>query len=80
MLAVNGYFDGIAIKPLEKIIAKPNQKVIITIIDEFLEQNEIEPQKGLRGVLAKYANKELAKKEKTAWESSVKEKYDNIWC
>jgi hypothetical protein len=32
----------------------------------------------LRGVLAKYANKELAKKEKTAWENSVKEKYDNI--
>ena len=78
MLAVNGYFDGIAIKPLEKIIAKPNQKVIITIIDEFIEQDEIEPQKGLRGVLSKYANKELAKKEKTAWESSVKEKYDNI--
>ena len=78
MLAVNGYFDGIAIKPLEKIIAKPNQKVIITIIDEFIEQDEIEPKKGLRGVLSKYANKELAKKEKTAWESSVKEKYDNI--
>ena len=78
MLAVNGYFDGIEIKPLEKIIAKPNQKVIITIIDEFIEQDEIKPKKGLRGALAKYANKELAKEEKTAWESSVKEKYGNI--
>ena len=69
MLAVNGYFDGIAIKPVEKIIAKPNQTVIITIIDEFIEQDEIEPQKGLRGDLAKYSNKELAKKEKTAWQT-----------
>ena len=66
MLAVNGYFDGVAIKPLEKIIAKPNQKVIITIIDDFIEHEEIKPQKGLRGILAKYADKELAKKEKDA--------------
>ncbi len=78
MLAVNGYFDGIAIKPLEKIIAKPNQKVIITIIDELIEQEEIKPHKSLRGILAKYADKNLAKKEKTAWEKSVREKYDNI--
>lgn len=78
MLAVKGYFDGVSIKPLEKIIAKPNQKVIITIIDDFIEQEEIKPQKGLRGILAKYADKNLAKKEKEAWESSVREKYDTI--
>ena len=37
MLAVHGYYDGVAIKPLEKIPAKPNQRVIITIMDEFVE-------------------------------------------
>ena len=39
MLAVQGYYDGITIKPLEKIIAKPNQRVIITVMDEFVESN-----------------------------------------
>lgn len=31
MLAVQGYYDGAVFKPLEKITAKPNQRVIITI-------------------------------------------------
>ena len=33
MLAIQGYFDGASIQPLEKITAKPNQRVIITIMD-----------------------------------------------
>lgn len=37
MLAAQGYFDGVTIKTLEKINAKPNQQVIITIMDEFVE-------------------------------------------
>lgn len=37
MLAVQGYFDGVAIQPLEQVIAKPNQRVIITIMDEFVD-------------------------------------------
>ena len=36
MLAVQGYYDGTAIQTLEKINARPNQRVIITIMDEFL--------------------------------------------
>ena len=45
MLAVQGYYDGVTIKPLEKIAAKPNQRVIITIMDEFVEPvNKLYPR------------------------------------
>ena len=40
MLAVQGYYDGANIRALENIDAKPNQKVIITIMDEFIEQTK----------------------------------------
>lgn len=33
MISVNGYFDGTACVPLEKIEAKPFQRVIITVLD-----------------------------------------------
>lgn len=39
MFAVNGYYDGKSIKLLEKIKAKPNQRVIITVMDTFVEPN-----------------------------------------
>lgn len=75
MIAINGYYDGTTVKPLEKINAKPNQRVII-IIDEF--QDEPKPQKrGMRGVLSEYANPELANKEEGAWERAVVKKYGN---
>ena len=38
MLALNGYYDGTAIQALEKINAKKNQKLIITVLDEFIEE------------------------------------------
>lgn len=75
MLAVQGYYDGVSIRPLEAITAKPNQRVIITIMDEFVEPAKAEPQKGMRGVLAQYADPELAKQEKGAWERAAVEKY-----
>ena len=75
MLAVQGYYDGITIKPLEKIAAKPNQLVIITFMDEFVEPVKDVRKKGMRGVLAQYANPELRDKEKGAWERAVVEKY-----
>ncbi len=78
MLAVQGYYDGVAIKPLEKIAAKPNQRVIITIMDEFVEPVKDVHRKGMRGALAQYANPELREKEKGAWERAVAEKYGNI--
>ena len=75
MLAVQGYYDGVTIKPLEKIEAKPNQRVIITIMDEFVEPVRTVRKKGMRGVLAQYADPALREKEKGAWERAVAEKY-----
>lgn len=39
MLAVQGYYDGNYIKPLEKITVNKNQKVIITVLDEYINEN-----------------------------------------
>lgn len=78
MLAVQGYFDGITIQPLENITAKPNQKVIITIMDEFIEPTTIPANRGIRGILSSYANPSLAEKEKGAWECAVVNKYGNV--
>ncbi len=76
MLAINGYFDGAAVRPLEKIDAKPNQRVMITVMDEFIEPlAEDTRSHSLRGVLAQYADPALAEKEKTAWENAVVEKH-----
>ena len=77
MVVVQGYYDGTMIKPLEKIAAKPNQRVIITIMDEFVKP-EIIRKKGMRGILAQYANSSLAEKEKGAWECAVVNKYGNV--
>ena len=74
MLAVQGYYDGVTIKPLEKIEAKPNQRVIITIMDEFVEPVRTVRKRGMRGVLAQYADPALREKEKGAWERAVAEK------
>ena len=77
MLAVQGYYDGggVTIKPLEKITAKPNQRVIITIMDEFVEPITPMLKKGMRGVLAQYAKPELREQKKGAWARAVVEKY-----
>ena len=76
-MTVQGYFDGVTIRPLEKVVAKPNQRVIITVMDEFVEPEKIHPKKGVRGILSRYANPTLAEKEKSAWESSMLEKHGN---
>ena len=77
MVAVQGYYDGTAIRSLEKIDAKPNQRVIIAILDEFVEPAEIRKvcKKEMRGILAEYANPTLAERKKGAWERAVAEKY-----
>lgn len=38
MLALEGYYDGENIQALEEIHAQKNQKLIITILDEFVEE------------------------------------------
>ena len=78
MLAVQGYYDGTAIQTLEKINARPNQRVIITIMDEFLTPAINAERKSMRGVLAQYADPTLAEMEKGAWESAVVKKYGNV--
>ncbi|MBO4299064.1 MAG: hypothetical protein J5602_11625 [Clostridia bacterium] len=75
MLAIQGYYDGVTIRPLEKIVAKPNQRVIITVIDEFVDPETIARKKSVRGILAQYADPALAEKEKGAWERAAVEKH-----
>ncbi len=78
MLALEGYYDGENVQALGKMQAKKNQKLIITILDEFVE--ELPKKKDIqtaRGMLAKYADPELRKQEKSAWEKAVVEKYGN---
>ena len=79
MVSLNGYYDGNTVQTLEKIHAKKNQKVIITILDEFIEESppKIRTTESARGSLAKYANPSLWGKEKTAWEEEVGEKHGN---
>lgn len=78
MLALEGYYDGKTIQPLEKINAKKNQRLIITVLDDFIpETPQTEKKKTARGSLAEYANPDLREQEKTAWERAVAEKYGN---
>lgn len=78
MLALEGYYDGENVQTLGKIQAQKNQKLIITILDEFVE--ELPKKKSAqttRGILAKYADPMLREQEKSAWEKAVVEKYGN---
>lgn len=79
MLALQGYFDGNEVRTLEQIHAKKNQKLIITILDEFIDESILGHNKKqtARGLLAEYANPELQKEEQSAWEKAVGEKYGN---
>ena len=78
MLALQGYFDGNEVRTLEKIHARKNQKLIITILDEFVEEvPKAKSTKTVRGMLAKYADQSLREQEKSAWEKPVVEKYGN---
>lgn len=78
MFALQGYYDGNAVQTMEKIHAQKNQKLIITILDEFIEEIPVHREKkSARGLLEKYANPALRDQEKTAWEKAVVEKYEN---
>ncbi|MBR6029562.1 MAG: hypothetical protein IKP40_10815 [Clostridia bacterium] len=75
MVAIQGYFDGVTIRPLEELIAKPNQRVIITVMDEFVEPDKLKQPKGLRGILSSYADSSLVEKEGGAWERAAVKKH-----
>ena len=78
MVAIQGYFDGAEIRLLEKLDAKPNQRVIITIMDEFIEPGETVSLKGIRGILSQYSNDKLIEHEKGAWGHAAMEKHGNV--
>ena len=78
MMAIEGYYDGISIKPLERVQAKPNQRVVITFMDELIEPINAPEKKGIRGVLAEYANPELRDREKDAWGQAMVEKHGDV--
>ena len=79
MLALNGYYDGSTVQTVEKIPAKKNQRVIITVLDEFIEEvtKKKRSTESARGSLAQYANPSLWKNEETAWEEEIGERYGN---
>lgn len=71
MIAVNGYFYGSVIQTLEKLNARKNQRVIITLLDEEIQTNNSEKKINAAGSLAKYANPNLITMEDRAWERAV---------
>ena len=40
MIAVPAYYDGVNIKPLKAVNIKKNQKIILTIMDEFVKEEK----------------------------------------
>lgn len=78
ILTVQGYYDGENIRLLENIPVKPNQKVMITIMDEFVEPAQRTQVENLRGILSEYANPALVGQEKEAWERAANEKYGHF--
>ena len=68
LTSLQGYYDGQKIQTLEAIQAEKNQKVIITVLDEFVEEMPIRKGHSARGLLSEYADTGL-------WEKAVAEKY-----
>ena len=84
MLAVQGYYDGAAFHALEKTKVEQNQRVIITIMDDFVEAPKISQTERrhkieqLCGSLSKYVTPGAIKKEKDAWARTAVKKHGNI--
>lgn len=77
MIAVNGYFDGSVIQTLEKLNARKNQRVIITLLDEEIQMDNNRQTISAAGSLAKYADPSLIPMEEGAWERAVKDVKEN---
>jgi len=75
MLALKGYYNGKEFVPLDKADVKPNQKVIITVLDEYvyIENNSVsdeiklnlEAVRKLTGLLTNEDSKVLNKFDET---------------
>lgn len=60
MQAVKGFFNGEKIVPLENVSLKENQKVIITILDEYVQNEKIDkPHRKYFGKLDNESYKEI---------------------
>ena len=86
MLAVQGYYDGAAFQPLGKTKVLPNQKVIVTIMDDFVEKSKASEEERLKlveelsGSLAAYAIKDGRSIDENMQETAKKYLRDgNVW-
>lgn len=78
MVALEGYYDGEAVQVLGNFYARKNQKLIITVLDEFVEETPMEKKsQSARGALSQYANPALRVQEESAWEKAMVKKYGN---
>jgi predicted DNA-binding antitoxin AbrB/MazE fold protein len=59
MQALRGYYNGKEFVPLEKVNIKPNQKVIITVLDEYVS-SEAKPFKKYIGKLTAASFQEIS--------------------
>jgi len=60
MQAVKGFFNGEKIVPLENVLLKENQKVIITILDEYVQNEKADkPHRRYFGKLDNESYKEI---------------------
>lgn len=58
-----------------KRFRQKNQELIITILDELIEETPKAEIHSVRGALSEYANPERMKEESSAWEKAVVKKY-----
>jgi hypothetical protein len=62
MKSINAYYNGDIFVPLEKPVIQPNQKVIITILDEFFGKQNT-PVKPFEKYVGKLDNESFAELE-----------------
>ena len=74
MLVLPAYYDGNTVKTVDDYKFSKNQKLMITVLDES-EEKKMSDIKSLRGSLSQYANPDLIKNEKNAWNKAMGEKH-----
>lgn len=65
------------VQTLEKLNARKNQRVIITLLDEEIDLDNNRQKINAAGSLAKYANPNLIPLEDGSWERTVREVKEN---
>ena len=78
MQTVEGYFNGVNVELLEDVKLKPNQRVLVTFMDNVIRLDP--PVKNdnwddIVGIFSRKANPELIPLEKEAWANAAAEKY-----